>query len=78
MHVFLLFHMINEEEKKKEKVFYLDHVDIFIKFFLIIRVRMTTTIVLVAALVFMHHKRNFMWNIWSLIIEEYRHLTNLN
>jgi len=45
--------------------------------FLRTRVRMTTTIVLVAAIVFMHHKRNFMWNVWSLIIEEYRHLTAL-
>jgi len=45
--------------------------------FLRTRVRMTTTIVLVAAIIFMHHKRNFMWSVWSLIIEEYRHLTAL-
>jgi len=45
--------------------------------FLKTRVRLLTTIVLVAAIVVMHHQRSFMWNILSQIIDEYRHLTAL-
>jgi len=43
--------------------------------FLKTRVRLLTTIVLVAAIVVIHHQRNFMWDVFLQFFYEYRHLT---